>query len=166
MDDEMGKEGSEQVVLTDNEQKIHDIEVRHKAELAGLNRKVTELTDSLTLKSRSSDTVEERINALEADRDSAVRRAESVEAFGKAGLKDEWRQLFTVKSPDDQAGMLNTMLETYKSNVMQEMAGEFKRSPDDMNADGARSFSMDQLKGKSTKEINALWAQGRIKGSA
>jgi len=149
-------------VLSDVEQHAHDIEVRHKAELAGLNRKNSELQEKLKSRELAGASVEERINALELDRDSAVRRAEAVEAFGQAGLKDEWRQLFSVKDPTEQAGILNTMLSEYKQTITKEMAGEFSRSPDDIGSPGKSSFTMRQLEGKSPKEINQLYAEGRI----
>jgi len=162
MADEIMDPAQEDAVLSDVEQKAHDIEVRHKAELAGLNRKNTELQDRITAKERAGASVEERINALEAENVVANRRADAVEAFGKAGLKDEWRQLFSVKDPGEQAGILNTMLSDYKQTITKEMAGEFSRSPDDIGSAGKSSFTMRQLEGKSPKEINQLFAEGRI----
>jgi len=162
MSDEIMETVPDEPVLSDVEQKAHDIDVRHKAELAGLNRKNTELQDRITSRDKAGASVEERINALEADRDSAVRRANAVEAFGQAGLKDEWRQLFTVKDPTEQAGMLTTMLSDYRQDVTKEMAGEFSRAPDDIGSSGKSSFTMKQLDGKSPKEINQLYAEGRI----
>ena len=162
MSDEIMETVPDEPVLSDVEQKAHDIDVRHKAELAGLNRKNTELQDRITSRDKAGASVEERINALEADRDSAVRRANAVKAFGQAGLKDEWRQLFTVKDPTEQAGMLTTMLSDYRQDVTKEMAGEFSRAPDDIGSSGKSSFTMKQLDGKSPKEINQLYAEGRI----
>ena len=150
--------------LLDLKQKILDLETGHKSQLAGLNRKNTELTKDLDDRIRAGQTVEERIAALETENLSAVRRADAVEAFGQAGLKDEWRQLFTIKDPAEQAKALTSMLSEHTEVTAKKLASEFSKSPDDIIQTGKRSYTLKELEGKSPREINALWETGRVTG--
>ncbi len=146
------------------EQKLKDQEARFKAEIAGLNRKNSELINSLKEKETASMSIEERIAKIEKEKAEADARANLVEAFAEQGLSDDWRKLFTISDPKDRAIVLKGLLDDYKGSVAKEITGEFSRNPNDIN-DSKRMVSMEELKGKSPQEINKLWAEGRIKAS-
>jgi small-conductance mechanosensitive channel len=148
----------------DIEQALKDQEARFKSEIAGLNRKNTELSQILKEKETASMSIEERIAKIEKEKAEADARANLVEAFAKQGLSDDWRQLFTISNPTDRAVVLKGLLEDYKGQIAKEMTGEFKRSPDDIST-SKRAVTLEELKGKSPTEINQLWAEGRIRAS-
>jgi hypothetical protein len=151
--------------VSDWEQRFKDLETKFNAEKSGLMRRNTQLEKVLAEKEKASMTVEERIQALEAEKQKAELRAQAVEAFGKAGLEDEWRQLFDVQDPEARAETLNAMLADYKRRVTQEVATEYGRKPDASLDDSKREYKVSDLKGMSPEQINKLYAEGRVKGA-
>ena len=154
---------TEDTQAVDWEQKFKDQETRFKAELAGLNRKNTELSKTLSEKEKEGMSVEERVKAIEAREHEAVRRAEAVEAFAKAGHNDSWRQLFTIKDPVEQAETLGTMLAEYKREISKQLASEYGRNPETALDSSKREYSMEDLKGMDPDKINKLFEEGRVK---
>ena len=145
----------------DFEKRIQDLETKYKSEIAGLNRKNSELQKILKDKEKAGMSVEERMAALERESQEAKARLRMVEAFAEAGLDDQWRQALTLSDPVDQAKMIKGLVEQVKAEAVKGTVGEFSRNPKDIS--GERTYSLADLKGKSMKEINTLWAKGLIK---
>lgn len=150
--------------VSDWEQRFKDLETKFNAEKSGLMKRNSQLEKTIIEKEKSSMTVEERIQALEAEKQLAEARAQAVEEFGKAGLKDEWRQLFDVKDPASRAETLNAMLSEFKREVTQNVASEYGRNPEAALDDSKRDYTMADLKGMDPEQINKIFAEGRVKG--
>ena len=145
-------------------QATDEITVGFKKEIAGLNRKNLDLQKTLEAKAVEGKSVEERIAAIEMDRTAANLRADTVEAFAKAGLSDDWRVAMDTKSPGERADAVKALIESERAKASEELAKEFTANPD-KHLDGSnRTFTAEQLRGKSAEEINALWSAGRIAG--
>ena len=147
-------------------EKIQDLETRSKAEIAGLNRRNTELQKALEDKEKAGMSIEERFAQLEKENQEAKLRVATVEAFATAGVADEWRQALTLHDPKDQATMIKGLIEGIKSESVKSVAGEFARDPSKLGSEGLTPVSVEDLKGKNPAEINALWAKGLVKTQA
>lgn len=147
------------------EDAVAEMGLLHKRELAGVNGKVTELTKTLDKKTLEGQSIEERLASLEADKTAAVKRADSVEAFAKAGLSDDWRGVLAMNDPVAQAEALNGLIAGVKTKASEELSKEFNVDPEKHLDGSKRQFTAEDLKGKSPAEINRLWDEGRVVGA-
>jgi hypothetical protein len=165
MTEEPKTEEPKDTKAVDWEQRFSDLEKKFNAEKSGLMRRNSELEKTIAAKEKEGMSVEERIRAIETREAQAVRRAEAVEAFAKAGHRDEWRQLFDIESPSERAEALTAMLSDYRREVTKELSAEFGREPASSLDDAKREYTMDDLKGLPPEKINKLFEEGRIKGA-
>jgi len=145
---------------------IAKLKANYENQLRGLNKANSQLKKELDERTSAGKSVEERIAAIERARVDAERRAATMEAFGKHGLSEDFRGLFDLDDPEDRAKTLKSLLEDYTKEATKKVASEFLRDPEAPRDGGSsRTYTVDQLKGMSTQDINKLWAEGRIKGS-
>lgn len=139
----------------------------YENQLKGLNRANSALKKELDERSASAKSVEDRIAILEREKQATDRRAATMEAFGRHGLTEDFRSLFDIDDPEDRAVTLKGLLENHVKDATKKVASEFLRDPE-APRDGAsgRTYTVAQLKGMSPAEINKLWKEGRVKGSA
>jgi hypothetical protein len=142
------------------------IKADYENQLRGLNRANSLLKKELDEKSASGKSVEDRIATLEKERQVAQRRADTMEAFGKHGISEDFRALFDLEDPLDRAKTLKSLLEDYTRDVQKKAAAEFLRDPEAPRDGGSnQQYTVEQMKGRSPEEINRLWSAGKIKGS-
>ena len=172
MSDEQVIEGAqvESPEISADVQAIIDTKIAERAEeyekqLRGVNRANSKLTMELNEKSVAGKTVEERLEAIERERLVAVRRADTMSAFSRNGLSEEWRGLFDLEDPEERAAALKDLLENERKTIQKTTATQFSRDPEPVPGEGPRSYTVDQLRGKSVDEINKLWNEGRVKAS-
>jgi predicted nucleic acid-binding Zn-ribbon protein len=146
--------------------KAAEIEAKYQNELRGLNRTITNYKKEIDEKTLAGKSVEERIAAIEADRQRAQQKMATMEAFSRAGLSEDWRGLFDVSDPEDRANTLKSLLEDYSKGIQKKTASQFIREPSEGGEGGGqRTYTVAQLKGLSAEEINKLWNEGRVKGA-
>ena len=156
--------------LSPDVQAIIDAKVAEKVndydkQLRGVNRQNSKLTMELQEKSVAGKTVEERLEAIERERVNAVRRADTMSAFSRNGLGEEWRGLFDLEDPEERASALKDLLEAERKNVQKTVATQFSRDPEPVPGDGSRSYTVDQLRGKSVDEIRTIMAEGKVRSA-
>lgn len=144
--------------------KVAEIEAKYSSQLKGLDRSNTKLQKELHEKDLAGKTIEERIAAIERDKVKAETRAATMEAFGRAGLSEDWRSLFDITDPEDRAMALKDLLEEHSKGIQKEVATQFVRDPEQPADNGTRKYTMAQLKGKSETEIKELMKEGRVDG--
>lgn len=145
---------------------IAKLKADYENQLRGLNRANSQLKKELDERALAGKTVEERIAAIEKGKIAAEKRAETMAAFGKHGLSEEFRSLFDLDDPEERAATLKGLLENHTKEATKRVATDFLRDPE-APRDGStgRTYTVDQVKGMSTQDINKLWVEGRIKGS-
>lgn len=143
---------------------IEEATIKFKGEIAGLNRKNSELQSILDAKKKEGQSIEERLANLENEKLQAIKRAETVEAFAQAGLDDSWRTALSLGNPAEQAQAIKDLLESVKAQTSEELSKQFNVDPEKHLDGSARMFTAEALKGKSPEEINKLWSEGRIMG--
>jgi hypothetical protein len=140
---------------------IDDVKKNYAAEISGLSRTNTKLKKDLDTKETSGKSVEERIAKLEKVATDANSRADTMEAFGKAGLSEDWRELFDISDPTERATVLKGLLEDHAKNVSKKTATSLIRDPEKVGG-GKTMYTMEQAKDLGPKEINRLYSEGRI----
>ena len=143
---------------------VDEVSSKFKGEIAGLNRKNTELQNVLDAKKKEGQSIEERLASLESEKLQAIKRAETVEAFAHAGLDDSWRTALSADNPEVQAQAIKDLLEGVRAKTAEELSKQFNVDPEKHIDGSARMLTAESLKGKSPDEINKLWSEGRIMG--
>lgn len=135
-----------------------------KRELAGLNKKNTELATKLSDGDSKSKTVEDRIAAIEKERDLERSRANNVEAFAHAGLSDDWRTAIDNPNPIERAQAIKELIDAETANAASALAAKLGQGDDVPLGSVKRTYKMAELKGKDPATINKLFEDGRIAG--
>ena len=144
--------------------RIAEAEEKYSAQLRGLDRSNSKLQKELSEKSLAGKTIEERTAAIEKELQESRNRAATMEAFGRAGLSEEWRSLFDLKDPEERANTLKDLLEEHTKSIQRAIATQFVRDPETPDDTGLRQYDLKQLEGMDPLEIKQLMKEGRVKG--
>lgn len=129
-------------------------------EISAKDRTITGLKKDLEKSDPKS--VEDRLAALESRAVDAERRADTTEAFSKAGLSNGFRELFNITDPVERAEKLADLLAERDSEIRKEIASEFSEEPGESRPGKSRKLSKKDLEGMTPKEINDAYAKGLI----
>lgn len=156
---------AEQVEITPEVQAIIDKAVAESTATLGndlrtRDKTITKLQKDLEKSDPKS--VEERLAAIEAERDSERKRADTTEAFSKAGLSNDFRELFSVDDPSERADRLASLLESRDSAMRAEIVSELTVTPGESSNSGSGRISPEDAKNMTPKEINDAFASGRL----
>ncbi len=134
---------------------------KYETEISGLSRANTQLKKDIETQETSGKSIEERMAALERGKADSDLRADTMEAFGKAGLSEDWRELFDITDPTERATALKGLLEDHTKGVRKETATSLIRDPEKVG-DSKTMYTMEEARNLGPKEINRLYSEGRI----